>query len=272
MHAKRIKISLFVLILAIIVTMAVTLVTQQSSNSHAPQKSERPKRKKTEAIKKPFGKKEMMIYLDAMDIGVSFKDPNKLTGDWGSNLDFDAKITPNNCIVLVNRYHRPETDDYISDGNRMIVRLDASVKHQQGKVLKAYYENGLDGSYSYSVHEGEQFGLTKYVRYMREGGQPAPYTDYLVTMKTPDMPLRLLEVTTPRPVKGNAGGVEHYFMYNDWVQVNIYYRKIYLKDWQRIETAMRQFIDKLYAEAEQYDILYYSDTSDPITKNCRESQ
>ncbi len=261
--SKFINAILFSLVVIIITSIGFVLISEKPFFG-----SKKPK-KEYEAGRRRFGKQVMMVYPDAMSGGVTFKDPNRLEGDYYSKLYFDAKITPNNCIVLVNRYHRPETHDYISDGNRMIVRLDASVKHQQGKVLKAYYENGLNGSYSYSVHEGEQFGLTKYVSYMREGGQPSPYTDYLVTMKASDMPLRLLEVTTPRPVKGNAGGVYHYFMYSDWVQVKIHYRKIYLKDWQRIETAMRQFIDKLYAEAKQHDILYYSDTSNAITRHCQ---
>ncbi len=84
---------------------------------------------------------------------------------------------------------------------------------------------------------------------MNDGRKPSPYTDYLVAMKNETMPLRLLRVVTPRPVEGDAGGVYHHFMYNDLMQVEMHYRKIFLKDWQRIENAMRQYIDNLYAEA-----------------------
>ncbi len=196
-----------------------------------------------------FAKKNIAYYTGGMDSGTGWKDQKKYEGDDFSKIYFEAKTKEDGSIWLVNIWNDPASFRYQGNGNIMTVRLDASTLYQDGKRLKYMYETAMNGGYFYSVREGSLYGLDKYVKYMNDGRKPSPYTDYLVAMKNETMPLRLLRVVTPRPVEGDAGGVYHHFMYNDLMQVKMHYRKIFLKDWQRIENAMRQYIDNLYAEA-----------------------
>ncbi len=216
------------------------------------------------------GKKKMVFYFGGISGGKAHNKANLHKGDKYINVYFDLIISADGTPRLLNiQYDQPDNWKLAKGDIHTIIRLDAAVNFQGGEDMRRKLQKTLDSKFYYSLEDGYEYGLKKYVEYLRRKHQrPAGLIEHLVTMKDNETPLRLLEVTHSPAFGETAGGVRHYFMYNDFVQVKIHYRKIYLKDWQRIETSVRSYIDKLYAEAKQHDILYYSDTSNAITRNC----
>ncbi len=196
-----------------------------------------------------FGKKKMTLFTGGMD-GEGYEDPNKYKGDRVSKLYFDVQLKPDGTMVLFNIKVNGSSDVV---GIYIITLLEASTHRQNGKSLQRKYDDMRNNAIFNNIREGSQYGLDRYVRYMKkDGNRLADFDEVLVTMKDDSTPLRILETVSPPSVRAyGGGGVTHYFMYNDLVQVEMNYQKYYLKDWQFIEDSMIAYIDQLYKDAEQ---------------------
>ncbi len=196
-----------------------------------------------------FGKKNLTYFAGGMD-GDGRKDPNKHKGDKFSKIYFDVQLKPNGTMVLYD-INRNNSSDVV--GIYITTRLNASTHYQNGKYLQREYDDMINNAIFNNIREGSQYGLDRYVRYMKkDGNRLADFDEVLLAMKDDSIPLRILEVDSPPSVRPHGGGgVYHYFMYNDLVQVKMHYQKYYLKDWQFIENSMIAYLDQLYKEAEQ---------------------
>ncbi len=195
----------------------------------------------------------MAFYFGGISGAKARYKKNQHKGDYYVQAYFDLIVNADGAARLLNMQYDQPDDWKLAQGDiHTIIRLNAEVLFQDGKQMRKMLQKTLDSRFYYSREAGSEYGLKKYVEYLkRNNKRPAGQTEHLVTMKDETTPLRLLEVTHSPAFGETAGGVRHYFMYNDFVQVKVHYRKIYLKDWQRIETAVRSYIDQLYAEAEK---------------------
>ncbi len=197
------------------------------------------------------GTKKMVFYSGGINGGKAYNKASFHQGDDYTKVYFELVINTDGKARLLNiQYDQPDNWKLAESDIHTMIRLDAAVYFQSGKDMREKLQNTLNGKSRYSLEDGYEYGLKKYVEYFRKDNKrPAGQITHLVTMKDTKTPLRLLEVTSLTISGKPAGGVDHYFMYNDFVQVDIFYRKIYLKDWQRIENAVRNYVDKLYQEA-----------------------
>ncbi len=196
-----------------------------------------------------FGKKNLTYFAGGMD-GDGREDPNRYKGDKFSKIYFRSQLKPDGTMVLYNI--RSNDSDRVM-GIYISTLLEASTHVQNGKRLQRKYDDVINNAIFYNVREGSEYGLDKYVSYMEKGGsRTAHFREFLITMKDESTPLRILETVSPPSAREyGGGGVEHYFMYNDLVQVNMHYQKYYLEDWQFIEDSMIAYLDKLYEDAEE---------------------
>ncbi len=197
-----------------------------------------------------FGKKKMVTSFGGMSSGITHKDPNKYKGDDFSKIYFDVQLKPDSSMVLFNIKVNGSSKVV---GTYITTRLEASTYVQDGNALQERYDEAMNNRHYNSVREGSEYGLDRYVEYRKEDGRRyADFNEILVTMKDDNTPLRILETVSPPSVRPyGGGGVYHYFMYNDLVQVKMHYQKYYLKDWQFIEDSMIAYLDQLYKDAEQ---------------------
>ncbi len=196
-----------------------------------------------------FGKKKMAYFRGGMD-GDGREDPNKYKGDDFSKMYFRTQLKPDGSMVLFNIKVNGSSEVV---GIYIITLLEASTYVQDGNVLQERYDEAMNNRHYNSVREGSEYGLDRYVEYRKEDGRRyANFDEVLITMKDDSTPLRILETVSPPSVRPyGGGGVTHYFMYNDLVQVEMNYQKYYLKDWQFIEDSMIAYLDQLYKDAEQ---------------------
>ncbi len=207
--------------------------------------------RKPEKYIRQVGTKKMVFYSGGINGGKAHNKASFHQGDDYTKVYFDLVINADGKARLLNiQYDQPDNWKLAEGDIHTMIRLDATVNFQSGKDMRRKFQETLDSRFFYSLEDGYEYGLKKYVEYFKEDNKrPAGLEEHLVTMKNTKTPLRLLEVTHSPEFGETAGGIDHYFMYNDFVQVNIFYRKIYLKDWQRIENAVRSYVDKLYQEA-----------------------
>ncbi len=213
--------------------------------------------KKDDKIITTFGKKEMTYYTGGMMSSTKEYNIGKYPEDSQRKIYFDAQLKPDNTIWLINlRYDEKSYDTWNKNGNpSLAVILESSTLVENGKDLQFMFNTALDSTYYYSKQEGSKYKLDRYVQYAKDGNRIAYLYEHLVTINDKGKLIRYLKVTTPSDDIGTeVGGVEHYFMYNDLVQVRIYYRKKHLKNWQSIENSMIAYIDQLYKEAEDETI------------------
>ncbi len=197
-----------------------------------------------------FGKKNMTFFTGGMNSGVTHKDPNRYRGDDFSQISLRTQLKPDGSMVLFNIKVNGSSKVV---GIYIITRLEASTYVQDGNALQERYDDLMNGRHYLSIREGSEYGLDKYVGYTKTGGKRrlADFQENFITMKDDNTPLRILETVSPPSVRPyGGGGVYHYFMYNDLVQVKMHYQKYYLKDWQFIEDSMIAYLDQLYKDAE----------------------
>ncbi len=212
-----------------------------------------PDRRGQDKIIVRFGKQNMAYYTGGMSANFSEDDLRRFEGDRVSKIYFDAQLREDGTIWLVNMRYDPMSFETCCYNNHLTVRLESSTWYQHGQQINDMYKTALDSTHLYSVRDGDLYGLDRYVEYRKKDNERSSrHEEYLVTMKQDGTPLRFLAVVSPDIVREiGGGGVSHYFMYNDDVQVKMHYRKYILQDWQAIENSMRAYINQLYKDAEQ---------------------
>ncbi len=243
---KVFYISLLLIFLFVVIPQLIEFIVQYNISKAKPViKQEAPK------YIYQVGKKKMVFYFGGINGGKAHNKASFYQGDDYTKVYFDLVINADGKARLLNIHYDLPDNWKLAEGDiHTMIRLDAAVNFQSGKDMRRKFQETLDSRFYYSLEDGYEYGLKKYVEYFKKDNKrPAGQITHLVTMKDAKTPLRLLEVTSYTFSGNPAGGIKHYFMYNDFVQVKVSYRKIYLKDWQRIENAVRNYVDKLYQEA-----------------------
>ncbi len=188
------------------------------------------------------------LYLSSSSLPGKHSYPN----DTREQISYRVRINYDGSVVLWDRLFDPDPSKTNPPGIWAMVSLNGEMPNKDGKYLRFMYEEKMDNQYTYCRPAKDKLGLKRCIDELRSGSKGSRYQEYLVTMKDDVTPLRFLDVSIPRYLigTGKGGGVRHHFMYDDKIQVEIYYRKQDLKNWKLIEESVINYINESIKEAE----------------------